>query len=833
MSPNSSARAQALFQQATALPAAQVDAFLQQACRGDAALHQEVQALVDLARRAKGMAVPPRPVESDPPLAETAALVGSPASRARGGAAPQIPGYEILRELGQGGMGVVYQARDLRLDRLVAVKTLTADDRSAERLELLRREARLAARLHHPNIVAIHALLEDGDPPCVAMEWVDGVPLDVAARRMDFREIARTMIKVGRAVDYAHEKGVVHRDLKPGNILLDRDGEPRLLDFGLARAIARAPTDSSMQAIKGTPLFMAPEQFLSPTDVGPAADIFALGLVLYALLTGGPPPHPSGQFTPQAWANRDLPLPRQINPDIPEALQRICLTACEPLPEDRYSSAARLTEDLQRFLEDRPVHGRPTRYAQLLEDRVRVHIDALTEWQSEHLITRREADSLQERYLRLLFAESLWVPGARRLRVGPVLVQVGGWLVVISTILWMAFYWRDLSALKRVFAVGVPALIINGAAFALWKRSNELLALLFSVVGTLLVPLFASTVLFELNLLSTRSFRESGGDGRLVVHALLRDTRQADVTTLRDTGESVRAVVPIERLRTDYELLPGDYFTNRQRACALWLATAYACALLSQKRYALLSATLCVLLVFAYSSLLFLLGLKAWLLDERFARAALAFVPVLGLAYLLARRLDRPGLEHLAGPFYATAGIGIPLVLGVLAMDVPKSGWHLSGPGLNQCRELLFSACGVLFFVIAWLHDRSGRRLRRIWGNLYFKLVPPCLVVPIDFLSHESLWSLGKLGGAEFEAAELAIPLLCAILIVVGTINQLRWFTYYGLLHLAIFLVLTTDRHFRLYLRWPMVVVVLGAVAILIGLWLEHWRSTHQRAVKH
>lgn len=704
---------------------------------------------------------------------------------------PQVEGYEILRELGHGGMGIVYQARDTRLNRLVAIKTLLGGFQAEGRLELLRREAQLAARLRHQNIVAIHALVETSDPPCVVMEWVDGVPIHIAAGRGDFREAAALLAKVARAVAYAHEMGVIHRDLKPGNILVDRTGEPRLLDFGLARAHVAAGATSSAAEIKGTPLFMAPEQFAAPVEVGPAADIYALGLVLHVLLTGAAPPAPGLTATPAEWARREPPVPRRLNPDVPEALQRICLKACETRAEDRYATAGHLADDLERFLAGRPVQARPTRYARLLAERVRTHVEALAEWEAERLITRREADALQDQYVKLLRTESLWVPGARRLRAGMVFIQVGGWFVVLAAILWAVFYWSRLGGAQRVLSFGVPTLIVNGAAFLLWRRSSQLVALLFTVFGALLAPLFALALLSESGLLATRAAAR-------------------------------------------YELLPQEYFSNRQLAAAFWLAAGYAAGLLWHKRYALLSAALCVLLLFAAAGTLLLAGLNDWLAQQWFAATAAAFGPVPLLAYLTARRLDRPAQEQLAVPFYAVAGVGFLAVCGVLAYDMPKSWWNLPAraeSGVNplwMARELLLLGCGLIFLVLAWLHDRADTRLRRLWGALYFRIVPPCLIVAVDLLSEHPLWSLGPLGGAELRLFELAVPVVCILLIALGTGLQLRWFTYYSLLHLAIFLMRTTHRHFQEYLRWPIIIIVIGALAILVGLWLEHRRPDAQ-----
>lgn len=704
---------------------------------------------------------------------------------------PRLDGYEIVSEIGHGGMGVVYEARDLRLDRRVAVKTILGKFQSEERLRLLRREAQLAARLRHQNIVAVHALIETSDPPCVIMEWVDGVPLDQALRYQSFTEIAQLTLKVARAVAYAHDRGVIHRDLKPGNILVDRGGEPRLLDFGLARAYQSQDEAATADVVKGTPLFMAPEQFVSPASVGPSADVFALGLLLYASLTRTPPPTPGAGASLADWARREVQLPRQANPDIPEALQRICLKACERQVGHRYASAEIFADDLDRFLRGQPVHARPLRYERLLEDRVQLHVDAIDQWEQERLISRREADLLQNDYVKLLRNESVWVPGARRLRMGTVLVQVGGWLTLLTAVLWVTVYWKKLSPLERTFAIGFPTVVINSAAFFLWRRPSQMVALIFSVVGSLLLPLFILACLSNFGWLSNRD--------------------QMDV-------------------------LPKEFFTNRQLVLAFGVSSLVLAWVVSLRPFALLAATLCLILFLTNVSILCYFGMKDWIEFELYAGIAIAFSLHPVLSNSVARWLDQKGLGGLAIPFYFVAAVGLLAAIGTFAYDAPRSWLELEERGgssrvnsLAVAREAMFFGCGVICFAIAWFHDKSSSRIRRQWGGWFFRLTPPLFVIPVELLSHEPMTILGKLGSESLKATELGVPALCITLIVLGTRLQLRWFTYYGLLHLAWSLGTAADRHFRNYLSWPIIIMLLGALLILAGLGIERGLARSRR----
>jgi|GEM_PF-1287400 len=799
-------RVQELFEQALKLPQEERAAFLSEACDDDAELKADVELLLerdeqpggDFMRRSElsqtrvrddsgtrlaGEASPDRRNTSDSPdQLDSKKIPAGP---------PSIDGYEIIREVGRGGMGIVYEARNTALDRVCAIKTIIGQQHSPKQLEMLRREAQLAAVLRHPNIVAIHDFAAKADPPCIIMEWIDGISLDQVAGQLDFDAKAKLCLKLARAVAYAHGKGVIHRDLKPGNVLVDRFGEPRILDFGLARLATRWDNVSSGKHIKGTPLYMAPEQFLRPAEVGSEADVYAIGLILFTLLTDTSPPRPESNQSWEEWAAREIPLPRELNANVPEALQRICLKACEFHEHDRYKSAGQLAADLERFLDRREVKARPKRYSTLLRERVSEHVESLTRWEADRLISQRETDSLQAKYFTLLRTESSWLPDARLLRPGTMLIQGGGWLVVLSAILWVAFYWNDLSSAERVLAIGFPTMLINVGAYTLWRRRSRLVALIFTVVGALLLPLFALVVLSEAGILTGR--------------------------------------------RPDYELLPSELFTNRQLAAVFWGMAFYAAALAWHKRYASLATVFVFMLTLAFTATLLLLGLMEWLMEERFATVGAVFLPLVVIAYVMARLLDSPRCEQLAVPFYTLAALGFAATTATLAYDAPRSWLDLEEPNasgevnaLFVTRELFFVTCSAIYFLLAFRHDQSVTRLRRLWGRLYFRIVPPCCVIPLDLLGDEPMWSLGEIGAKELYAPELLVPMICVLLIAGGTRLQLRWFMYYGLLHLAIFLVWMTGNHFQDYLSWPAIIVGFGALAMAAGLILEYRRLSQQ-----
>jgi WD40 repeat protein len=278
-------------------------------------------------------------------------------------AVPRVDGYEVLGELGRGGMAVVYKARHLRLGRLVALKVLPVGAHAGpEAAARFRREAEALARLQHPNVVQVHEAGEQGDRPWLALELVEGGSLAqrLAGRPLPPTEAARLAELIARAVQAAHEAGVVHRDLKPANVLLTPAGDPKVTDFGLARGPGDAD-QTGTGAVLGTPQYMAPEQAAGHSHrAGPAADVWALGVVLYELLAGRPPFQGQSALDTLRRVERDDPLPPgRYRPGVPRDLETVCLKCLEKAPHRRYPSAAALADDLRRFQAGMPVSARP------------------------------------------------------------------------------------------------------------------------------------------------------------------------------------------------------------------------------------------------------------------------------------------------------------------------------------------------------------------------------------------------------------------------------------------------------------------------------------------
>jgi serine/threonine protein kinase/tetratricopeptide (TPR) repeat protein len=298
-------------------------------------------------------------------------------------AAPPLRGYEILGELGRGGMGVVYKARHLSLNRVVALKMILAGAQAGpEEVARFRAEAKAVARLQHPHIVQIFEVGEADGRLFLALEFVDGGSLAerLAGSPLPARQAAELTEALACAVHYAHRQGVVHRDLKPANVLLSlgRDcggntgyalpsgsqlngAEPKITDFGLAKRLEGGAGPTRSGDVLGTPSYMAPEQAEGrPREVGPATDVYALGAILYELLTGRPPFRAESPLETLLQVRAQEPVaPRSLQPKVPRDLETICLKCLRKEPHKRYAGADTLADDLQRFLDGRPIRARP------------------------------------------------------------------------------------------------------------------------------------------------------------------------------------------------------------------------------------------------------------------------------------------------------------------------------------------------------------------------------------------------------------------------------------------------------------------------------------------
>jgi serine/threonine-protein kinase len=351
-------------------------------------LIDELRQLFNVARLAEQFG----PASANPPT-----VPYLPPAGATGSVAPlprAFDGYELLEELGRGAMGVVYKAWEPSLKRFVALKLmLRGESASADDVTRFRTEAQAAARLAHPGIVPVYKVGEEDGRVYFSMQYVEGTTLAarVAAGPLPPPEAARLVAAIARAVHHAHEAGILHRDLKPANVLLEAPGsqpggleQPLVTDFGLAKQVMGGASLTGTGAIVGTPSYMAPEQAEGRThEVGRAADVYALGAILYELLTGRPPFQAASvvEVLLRVRTEEAVP-PRHLNPRIASDLELVCLKCLEKRPEHRYATAAALADDLEAYLKSEPVSARVSSLAYFLSRLLREthHAPVLENW---------------------------------------------------------------------------------------------------------------------------------------------------------------------------------------------------------------------------------------------------------------------------------------------------------------------------------------------------------------------------------------------------------------------------------------------------------------------
>jgi eukaryotic-like serine/threonine-protein kinase len=297
-----------------------------------------------------------------PPLMPTLAI--GPDAPRKAAERPSVPGYEILGELGRGGMGVVYKARQRGLNRLVALKMVLAGSHAGpEALARFQIEAEAVASLQHPNIVQIYEVGEHLGLPFFSLEYVDGGTLAhlAAGKPLPPAKSAQVVEMLARAMAVAHQRGVVHRDLKPANVLLTADGTPKITDFGLAKRLEGDSSQTRSGTLMGTPSYMAPEQARGETrEIGPAADQYALGAILYELLTGRPPFQGATPLDTLEQVRTQEPVPpTRLQPKVPRDLETVCLKCLQKERHQRYPDTQALADDLGRFTSGVPILARP------------------------------------------------------------------------------------------------------------------------------------------------------------------------------------------------------------------------------------------------------------------------------------------------------------------------------------------------------------------------------------------------------------------------------------------------------------------------------------------
>jgi hypothetical protein len=694
--------------------------------------------------------------------------------------APPLPdrlsGHKIIDEIGAGGMGRVLLAMDEALGRKVAIKTLAP--RYADDAELRARfmdEARAMARLNHPRVARIYSLGPAGEPPHFVMELVAGAPLTVAAARLDFREKAELFAKVALATQFLHDQGIVHRDLKPANILVDRDLEPKLLDFGLALDLSREEHRATLHQVAGTPQYLSPEQAAGrPLDA--RSDVFSLGAVLYELLTGAPPFRGDAlSDLLRAIREEEPTLPRRRAPGVPRDLQNICLKALEKEPAARYASAREMAGDLERFLAGEAVLAEPAAYARLIAGKVGEHLRDLEDWRHDQIVSEAEYDGIRKRYERLIEREDAWIMEARRLTLPQVTLYLGAWILAVGAAFLTFFPYPALAGLPSIAAAWAAAVSSAGPGIRNWNRGNSRVAIAFLLAFCLVAPI-----------------------------AVLTTSQEARVFTAVTHGQL--------RLELFHRLEFAKQATNAQLWWAL-LAALPVCWWLRRftraPAFSLMFATYAALLSLAT---LLRMGMLDWL-DHDPGRFYLHLLPC-ALLFLVAgfafERLRRPDDSRYFYPF--AVAFTWAALSGVAAFHEPYGKWlNAVAPWTSGQVEYLFILNAAIYFTLDRLcRLQSSPQLRTVGHAFRF-------VIPGHVMTSLLLLGMDAQSRAEARAFEWLLPAVACVFAFASIPRQMKNFFASGLLFFAIGVYRLQQQVFPGRAFLPVMLLASGLALMLIA----------------
>jgi serine/threonine protein kinase len=680
--------------------------------------------------------------------------------------------YEVLDTLGSGAGGVVFKAHDEKLNRLVAIKCPWPSPPSEKRdgLAALFREARHLAVSSHPNIAAVHAISEKPDVPFIVMEFVDGAPITEALAGRAIGEQTEAFAHVLGAVEELHRCGLVHRDLKPGNILVDRHGVVKLVDFGIAQESTPGQFASRPE---GTPAYLAPEQAAGePTR--PTADVFSLGVILFELLTGQRPFGGASESAVLAAVRlANPPLPRSLRDQIPGDLQAICLTALEKDPARRYPSAHEFLLDLERFSRGEVVWADPTLLTNVLDHGIAKHLGDIQRWKNDRVISARECDYFLERYSQLRQREGAWVLDSRRISFSQVVLHLGAWSCAVAAFLMLIFPWPRIGRARCELPAALFVSLLAGG-IALWHRGTRRVGIVLLIGSGIIIPIAVAAILVTFG-------KFAGGN-------------PAD------------------------DLLPG-IVTNQQLLIAALSTLVLGLALWRWTRTGAFSLITCLAAIAAVTAVLGLAGMRAELRGSQFDSLAVRYLGPAVALFLIAVVFDlRWKSPAFASPFYIS---GLTLLLASLT----TIAWfgptlHYLGfadpaddAALSRQIDYSFMINGGVYLIAGMFADRTGSSawLRRI-GAILFWLAPSHLLVPILHL--ENNWPIGVTG---WTVPELLLPAAALAFVFASVPKQMKSFFFSGLFYTAIAVQRLTARHFEDRLAWPITLAVIGVAMSLLA----------------
>jgi len=698
----------------------------------------------------------------------------------------KLSGHKILGVIGAGGMGRVLLGYDEGLGRRVAIKMLGARYRNNESLRTrFMQEARALAKISHPNIVQIFSLGQASEPPHFVMELVEGTSLVEAARPLTYRQKAELMRKVALAVDFLHEHHILHRDLKPTNILVRPDLQPRILDFGLARELDNLSTRVTQPGeIMGTPDYFSPEHTAPGVHLDPRSDVFSLGTIFYELLTGSLPFHAETFAELARCIRQEAPLlPRRINRQIPGELQDICLKALEKKPEDRYPSAKAMAEDIDRFLAGEKVHASPTAYSSLMLGKIEKHLAELNGWLEDRIISDQEYDALRKNYGRLIERDDSWILNARRLSLPQVSLYLGAWILVIGAAFLFLFEFSALPRVSIVASVGIVSALTARRGLRLWKAGQLRIGIAYLLAFSLLLPI-ALLVLFD------------------EYHLLAKVAANPDWELLGKLSDKFKQTTNAQMWWAVFLSLPGYFWLRRFT------------------RSSVFALVLSVMTAWLYIVTLLRMGLLEWF-DSDPGWFYYRLIPIALLFFVTAVALERLQLTNDSRYVYPLAVFFAFVALsGLAASHKPYQEWlERTFPWTRGQLEYLFIGNAAVYFVLQWICERLSSPQMRVVAKAFRFAVPGHVLTSVALLELAAIdrWhhKTGDLAlKHEARLFEYLLPLLAIVFVYASIWKQMKNYFVVGILYLAVALILLQTDRFEGLARLSIFLLLLGTAAM-------------------
>ncbi len=695
--------------------------------------------------------------------------------------------YRIVRHVSTTLHSDVFQAVDTVLERQVAIKFLKP---GSDQPDYGWREARAMSKLNHPGIGQLFEIGKAEQRRFIVLEWIDGLPLTEAWKGLQRSQRLRLLLEVIDAVAFAHHQAIVHRDLKPTNILVTTDLHPKVLDFGLALD-AREDQQQTQDHFRGTPAFCAPEQIQDPEKISPATDVFALGVLLYHMLTDSPP---FDLQSPEALLDavvHDYPLlPTALCSDIPIALQNICLKAMEKDPSQRYRQAGDLARDLQRHLRGEKVWARPTFLTDQVQQELFQHRQKLKVWRDNDLLTEREYDRLEQVYDQLDQPPDASIIESRRLSLSQVCLYLGGWIAVLGCVILFYKSWDHIPLTWRP-APALGATVIMGLmGTLLWRAHESRLALGFLATANLLIPLSLGLTLGQWQWLTAAQCH--WGD-----ESIYQWLEQTHATIL---------------------------LGNTQLYLTAWCWLTVSVVWLRWTRSSLFMLfTVCASLAL-WTVTLLIRGMVIWSL----ATVAGYYVMFAVFLILIGAVLERSQWRRYAG---SPAIIGMALTIGALSILALSNqtlfGWLGLDPiGLSNIEQRFLSLFinGLLYLGLGHLYRRLDTPLHRNLAQTYNWLGPIHLLAPLRLLDLDAL----DQDIAHRIAYRIALPIVSLGCIAASVTRQMKSFFVSGLGGIAASIHKITTAHLSGIFTWPVCLILSGIGSMLVSWWVPRWQAKQQ-----